>query len=333
MAEQSPLVRALRLLRLLDSATWRGTAELAERLDGATPRTVQRTLSSLEEAGIVLERRRVAHGAHEVRLPAALRVPPHLLSTDEALAALVLSQFGGHFAGTPVGQALDGLLDKLEQLLPCEGLVARAGLGEADHAVRVRQPGQVLEGTGLLLQVLEAILERRVCRVHYRRLDAGEAHAFEVEPYSLVFFQGAVYVLVRQPVHESWLHLALQRLESVETGPRRFQRRADFRLEDFLNGSFGIWTAPPVEVRLRFDRRLARSLRERIWHPSQRWEDLEDGGLRLVMEVGLSPELRAWVLRWGSLVEVEAPAEFRAELSRELALAAARYLRGAPQIG
>jgi hypothetical protein len=44
------------------------------------------------------------------------------------------------------------------------------------------------------------------------------------------------------------------------------------------------------------------------------------------MTVGLSPELRAWVLRWGAHVEVLEPSAFREEIRLQLALAAARYL-------
>jgi len=329
VADQPQLVRALRLLRLLGGSGWTTVRELRQRLGGReTARTVARTLEAIEAAGLHLERRVVAHGEHELRLPFSLSVPPDLLNPDEALAALVLAQFGEHFVGSRVGEVLDGLLDKVEQLLPGAGLIAHAGLEQARDAVGVKQPGQVTggPGEGLLLRLLAAILERRCCRVDYHRLDGPETRRFTVHPYSLIFHSGAIYALVWQPDHQSWLHLALQRLAGLEALSERFERQPDFRLADFINGSFGIWHAEPCRVRLRFDARLRAFLLERQWHPSQQWSEEENGDLRLDMQVGLSPELRAWVLRWGAHVEVLEPPALREDVRLQLVLAAARYL-------
>lgn len=333
MADQTPLTRALRLLRLLSGGHWYTLARLRDLLDtDDSARTIDRTLVAIEDAGIVLERRRVAHGTLEVRLPAALRIPPHLLNTDEALAALILAQFRVHFAGSPMGGVVDGLLDKVDQLLPRNGLFAHADLEELGEAFQVRQPGHVplAEDTGLLLQLLEAILERRVCTVDYRRLDAEQPSHFPIQPHALVFHQGALYVLAWQAHHGSWLHLALHRMDGLQLEGERFQRQEGFQLEDFLNGAFGIWSAPPQTVVLDFDARVRGFVRERHWHPTQVLEDRPDGRLRLTMRVGISPELRAWVLRWGAHVVVVEPEAFRAELRRELVAAVAGYETGLP---
>lgn len=331
MPDPTPLARALRVLRLLSDGQWYSLARLRDVMEaGVSPRAIQRSLAAIEEAGIYLEWRRVAHGTQEVRLPKALRVPPDLLSPDEALAALLLAQFRVHFTGSPVGGVVDGLLEKVDQLLPRQGLFARADLEELGEAFQVRQPGQVAPtgDSGLLLRLLEAILERRTCAVEYRRLDADTASRFTVQPHALVFHQGALYVLAWQPRHGSWLHLALHRLAGVEAQAERFDRQEGFQLADFLNGAFGIWSAPPQEVALDFDARVRAFVKERVWHPTQQLEDRPDGSLRLTMRVGLSPELRAWVLRWGSHVEVVGPESFRDELRIELWTAAAKYASG-----
>ncbi len=330
MADQIPLTRALRLLQQLSSGNWFTMAQLRDLLEtNDSVRTIQRTLTAIEDAGICLERRAVAHGTHEVRLPSAFKVPPHLLSSDEALAAIILAQFGSQFAGSRVGQVLDGLLDKLNQLLPKEGIFANSDLEDLREAIHVRQPNQIRHqssgGSGWLLLLLEAILERKVCEVHYQRLEANESRSFQVHPHSLIFHQGALYLLVWHPRYQSWLNLAFHRLDNMAVLSERFQRQEHFRLEDFLNGSFGIWAAEPVQVHLRFDAEVKAFVRERSWHPTQTHEELPDGSLRMSMRVGLSPELRAWVLRWGPHVLVEAPVEFRDELHRQLWHAASQY--------
>ena len=162
----------------------------------------------------------------------------------------------------------------------------------------------------------------------YHRLDAPAAGRFAIEPHALVIHQGALYVLAWQPRHGSWLHLALHRVDGLEVADERFTRQESFQLADFLNGAFGIWSAPPQPVVLDFGAQVGGFVRERQWHPTQTLEARPDGGVRLTMRVGLSPELRAWILRWGRHVEVVEPAALRDEVRGELRLAAARYEEG-----
>jgi len=327
-AELPQLERALRVLNLLSAqGAWFTAEDLRRSLqEDCCVRTVKRTLEHIEAAHITLEWRRGAHGRQEVRLPSAFRVPPDLLSTDEALAALLLAKFSVHFVGSRMGQVVAGVMEKLEQLLPSGGILAESGLEEPKDALLVRQPGEVRGlRDGLLLSCLNSILERRECRAEYRRLGAQEARCFEVHPHSIIFHGGAIYLLVWQPRHENWLHLPLHRLDALEIGPTVFSRQPNFHLQDFLNGSFGIWLAQPVDLLLRFHAKVADYLQERQWHPTQQLEPQADGSLLLRMRVGLSPELRAWVLRWGELVEVLEPGEFRLEMGDTLRKAAAVY--------
>jgi len=88
-----------------------------------------------------------------------------------------------------------------------------------------------------------------------------------------------------------------------------------------FEGSFGIWQegstgAPgkraltpkrPVQLRFAANAWLHRYLRERTWHPSQRWEELEDGRLELTFEVSSLVEVWPWIRSFGDDVEVIRP--------------------------
>src|SRR5207248_10573458 len=73
----------------------------------------------------------------------------------------------------------------------------------------------------------------------------------------------------------------------------------------------------PQEVSLRFDAYQARWIRERSWHPSQRIEEQEDGGLVLRLRVAGEGDLLRWILGYGSHVEVVEPAALRARVAAE----------------
>lgn len=113
------------------------------------------------------------------------------------------------------------------------------------------------------------------------------------------------------------------------TGVRRLDRC--FRLpegydpDEILAGRFGIWADPPAQpVRLRFTADRADLVRARTWHPTARFEEVEDGRLDLVMLAGGRELVRA-ALEWGPKCEVIEPAWLRAEVVAELRAAVEIY--------
>lgn len=97
-----------------------------------------------------------------------------------------------------------------------------------------------------------------------------------------------------------------------------FQIPKDFKIEDYLKHSWGIERGEPVTVKIRFDNYQARWIRERIWHPSQRLRDLEDGGLIFEAEVAGLREIKQWVLGFGPHAEVLEPLELKEQIRQEI---------------
>lgn len=329
MAEFNQLQRSLRVLQYLAVRDRVTVHELFEHFNRGIPeRTLQRTLGTLEESGLPLRRETGAHGQALYSLARSFRFLPQLLTPDEALAAILLAQFGEHFEGSPVGEALEQVIGKLEQLLPLNGVVARSGILGLDDAFQIKQPGKVAggpRGQGLL-RLLQAILEQRVCSLRYRKLGGeAEGRLYTIQPYSLVLVSGAIYLIARQPGQENWTHLAVQRMLAVELLDQTFEREADFNLARFLNGSFGIWQAEPEQVVIQFSALVAEFVGERSWHPSQQLATAPDGSLELTMTVGISSELEAWILRWGAHARVLQPARLSQRIRQLLSEALDNY--------
>jgi proteasome accessory factor B len=76
---------------------------------------------------------------------------------------------------------------------------------------------------------------------------------------------------------------------------------------------------------LRFTPDAARWVEETPWHPSARSTKLDGGSIEVQLRVASEVEMRPWVLRWGSNVEVIAPASLREYVSATLRKAAAQY--------
>jgi proteasome accessory factor B len=124
---------------------------------------------------------------------------------------------------------------------------------------------------------------------------------------------------------------AVERMRSVEMARRRFEVPASFDPARYLAGAWGMLRGDAVTVRVIFARSLARYIRERVWHASQKLRDLPDGRVEMTLSVADTLEVRRWILGFGVEAEVVEPDGLREGLRREAeALARALIQRRRP---
>ena len=111
-----PTTQVLTLLELLQSGGIRTVAELADRL-GVDGRTVRRYVDHLIDLDVPVESVRGRYGGY--RLASGYRMPPLMLSDDEALAVL-LGLVAGRRTGlvTTTGTASETAAAKIRRVLP-----------------------------------------------------------------------------------------------------------------------------------------------------------------------------------------------------------------------
>ena len=92
---------------------------------------------------------------------------------------------------------------------------------------------------------------------------------------------------------------------------------SDFKLEEFLSSSFGVFQGKPRKVKIRFAPEVAGYIQEKVWHESQKIRPQKDGFILFEAEVAGTDEIKYWVMTWGAKAEVLAPASLREEIRRE----------------
>ena len=135
-------------------------------------------------------------------------------------------------------------------------------------------------------------------------------------PLTLVMWRSALYLVgAYEPKGKPYL-FAVERMRGVKRLKERFEYPdlAQYHPEKLFEGSFGIWQHPdaePVAVELIFAAQpyLKRYLRERTWHPSQQFEDLDDGRLKLTFSVTSMVEVEPWIRSFGKDVETVCPSD------------------------
>ena len=153
-----PAARVLTLLELLQSGGVRTVAELAGRL-GVDGRTVRRYVDHLLDLGVPVESVRGRYGGY--RLAPGYRMPPLMLTDEEALAVL-LGLVAGRRAGlmTATGTAGETAAAKIQRVLPEES--AADADPQARHWLRVDLRAERLDWVPAVLASLDRpfVIER-----------------------------------------------------------------------------------------------------------------------------------------------------------------------------
>ena len=130
-------------------------------------------------------------------------------------------------------------------------------------------------------------------RILYQALHAEQPVPRVVRPYGMAYRGTALYLIGFCELREEIRIFRANRILEAQVLSSTFERPADFDLEQYLSDVWGIEFGPLMHVRVRFDRSVARLVRETVWHPSQRVEEEEGGSVILRMEARGTGELAA----------------------------------------
>jgi predicted DNA-binding transcriptional regulator YafY len=217
-----PTGRVLTLLELLQSGGTRTMGELADRL-GVDGRTVRRYVDQLIDLDVPVEAVRGRYGGY--RLGPGYRLPPLILSDDEALAVL-LGLVAGRRVGlmTTAAAASETAAAKIRRVLP-ERLARRLDTVLASLAF-TEPPGEfATPDAGVLLTLADAVRHRRPVSIRYTDR-GGRRSDRTLHPYGVVAHSGRWYVTGTDPEIMQDRTFRLDRITDARTLPGSFEAPA-----------------------------------------------------------------------------------------------------------
>lgn len=165
-----------------------------------------------------------------------------------------------------------------------------------------------------LREILTGLIFTRVIKLDYSGPSGQREH--EVEPMTLMMHRSALYLVARHVGGTRPYTYAVDRIASVTATTKAFSypTSGEYDPEAHFKGAFGIFLVGekerrPTDVELVFanERWLKLYVKERSWHPSQKFRELKDGRLQMRFRVDTMVEVWPWIRSFGEAVEVVKP--------------------------
>ena len=322
------VIRQWTILREIERARAAGVTidELAARCD-VTTRTIRRDLQALEEAGFpIFDDRSRDDGRTRWSLNGqAFKGLAAGLTVAELCALYFSRTLVESLAGTPfrddvrsafakLGSALTPhmrqFVDQLPQVIAAKPDPLRR---------RVDDAGQIIAA-----RALEATLHHRQASLTYHSRSSERIKTYLVHPYRLAYAQGGLYLLAYVPEYGEVRTFAVERIRELSLLEERFTPIEELG-EDAFPNSLGVHTGPTERVAIDFQQAVADYVRAREWHRSQSLTPIDDGGVRMILDVCLDQALKSWILSFGPFAKVAAPESLAREIADQFEKGRALY--------
>lgn len=308
-----PIERIFTIHQTIQRGRFLNCRELAEQIE-VTQKTIQRDITFMQnDLGLPLAYDRSKHGYFYER--PVQEFPMMRYSVEDVVALFLARKAVEPLQGSPLEATLRDSFKRLSGALQGEISFRWSDL---DEVFSVKDTGVVPADVRMFEKVARAVMELKILRFEYRKIDGNDWEQRSIRPFHIADFDGGWYVIGYDEDRKARRTFALQRMKAVRVMKTKFLRPADFDLTEHLGGSFGVWHSPHEgqerhRLRLRFTGWAARMVSERRWHPSQetKWIGKKEDTLEMVMDLSSFEEISRWILSWGPQVEVMEPEELR----------------------
>ena len=317
--------RRLRYKRDYPSATVFARDYLAEAGETFHERTWKRDIEWLRDQGAPITYDPHRHGYYYTNDTYSL--PAISLTAGDLLAILVAERALVSYRNSPFHERMQTVFSRLAGLLP-EKISVQSSELSSSVTVIAEPVTEIQDSVWTVVQ--QCLHEEQSLVIHYQAPGHTESVARTVDPYHLVGHRGEWYLLSWAHEHQSIRIYALTRIQSCSATHERFTRPNDFRPEDYIDPSFGVFLREsPATIAIRFSREVASMIQERTWHPGQTITLEDDGSIILRFPTNQQTQTLYWVARWGPNAQILEPPELRERAGQWFAQAAANYDSGA----
>ncbi len=245
------------------------------------------------------------------------------LKEDEVEAILFAARLLEQFNGIEIFNRLSETAQKLRDAVQIYQFADPTNWAGKVEFEKVEQ----IMGSRYLNSILEALKNRKVLKIWYKKFFKTEKELHVVHPYLLKEYRNRWYVIGYNPARNGIRSYGLDRIESMRADEQEAFFETGFDGKDYYRNVIGVSVikGDPVDIRIAFSQKQARYVITQPLHQSQK--EIGTEGERIIFSFHLVPnfEFFAHILSWGAEVEVIAPAEIRKKVLELARGIVARY--------
>ncbi|HEX9652509.1 MAG TPA: YafY family protein [bacterium] len=309
--------RLVAIILLLQSRRIVRARDIADRFEIST-RTVYRDVKALCEAGVPV----AAEAGEGYSLVEGYHLPPVMFTREEASALFLGGRFVEKLTDASLVKHAESALLKIQSVLPEETNEYLDRL-QAATALFLRQPP---DRNGFrddtLATIQDAIVQRNLLAMEYYANYRDSFSKRDVEPLGLVYYGIHWHLIGYCRLRQDYRDFRTDRIKSIFTRNETFCPRDGFSLKRYLQESTEMEN--PVEIRVKFDKKMAATVRDKHYFGLVEETQVEDGVI-MTFVVHNSSWITNWLLSYGTSVQVLSPLSLRENLLTEAKNLAKHY--------
>lgn len=272
-------------------------------------RTIYRDIQALCETGVPI----IAQAGLGYSLVEGYFLPPLSFSVAEATMVLLGSAFAAQSFDAQYREAAYSANRKIEAVLPAPQREEVNYLQDSIALVAPERTGQGM-AKGFLSQLRRAIIERKTVQFHYHtrypQNGADARNTREADPYGLVHYNGAWYLMSFCHLRRAIRNFRLDRMTDLKLIEKTFKRPANFKMEPPKDN------ARQFMVQVLFDAEVTPWVKEARGFYMTEMKDTPYG-LLVTLQLHSEDEVIPWLLSWGYHVRVIEPQSIRQRIAEE----------------
>jgi predicted DNA-binding transcriptional regulator YafY len=247
----------------------------------------------------------------------AYNLAPETFDEREVAALGIAMQVSEMFRTTPYSQAIKGALEKMREM-------QSSSMGKFDSMskhVSILKNNEVIERINdsvFFSDIMTAIEKNQTVQIKYHSFNNDETTQRDVDPYHIYHFDGIWYFIGFCHTRNEIRDFAFSRVNELKFLQKFFKTPVQQDITDRINKKFGNISDKEVTVKIKFEKKSANYIRERIWQKSQKITDLPNGECELEMTVNGLDAVTRWVLSFGSKATVVSPDKLIKNVKKEI---------------
>lgn len=222
--------RVASILIMLQTRQWITAGEMAARFD-VSLRTIYRDLGTLDQAGIPL----CAEPGKGYSLAAGYRLPPVMLTTDEAATLLMAEKMMAKLSDHSAQDCFRSAFDKIRSVLPARD---KAMIEHLDNSIEVYHTPSIADkecSNRFLTSIQQALTKKEVITIGYQAFHSDEAmQQRDIEPIGLCFYSMHWHLIAWCRLRNDYRDFRVDRIHSITTTGQPIEPHHHMSLKDYF---------------------------------------------------------------------------------------------------